>query len=38
MSVKTQTYSELAEKASKELTHSVNDWCMFGVHILCPKI
>ena len=29
MSTKTQMYSELAEKASKELTHSVNEWCMF---------
>ena len=29
MSTKTQMYSELAEKASKELTHSVNEWCLF---------
>ena len=29
MSTKTQMYSELAEKTSKELTHSVNEWCMF---------
>ena len=29
MSAKTETYSSLAYEASKGLTHSVNDWCMF---------
>ena len=28
MPIKTQTYSSLADKASRRLIHSVNEWCM----------
>ena len=29
MPTKKQMYSELAERTSVGLTHSVNEWCMF---------
>ena len=39
MPIKTQTYSSLADKASKRLIHSVNEWCMgkYSQNYVCKK-
>ena len=39
MPIKTQTYSFLADKASKRLIHSVNEWCMgkYSQNYVCEE-